>query len=333
MVALWRVRNRTGRAGALGGLLSARYRYYTAAEMWLFTLSAAHGQVVAFDLSDAIALQGDARMDDAKIVLTGDQLNSAGAAWIDVPFQIPAGGGFHAFFEARLAPSGGFEGGLVFVLQAERRAAFNAGTDSLGYEGISPSLGVEFDVWKSIGADDPNGEHIGLDIDGDLQSLVTAPSPVALGSGDGVYVWVDYAAGELRVTVSDSDTREGGPSLIWPIALPPPSSTLWVGFTASAGTASARDVRAFTFIADGDADGDGQLDYEEEEEATESGGEEQTEQTSELSDTGLVLPRIFFCGCSSSPAIAPWTALFGLFCLSRRRRATWVRHDSPSAAR
>lgn len=63
--------------------------------------------------------------------------------------------------------------GMVFVIQ---NAANTVGTmgGGIGYGGLSHSIGVEFDDWNNGEGDGNNANHAGIDINGNVNSVVRA---------------------------------------------------------------------------------------------------------------------------------------------------------------
>jgi hypothetical protein len=311
--------------------------------MWLIALvSSACAQVAAYDLTSAFSFEGNAWGDEDGIELVPSLHNREGAAWTG-SFELPAGGGFRATFEValeRTLDSGG--GGLVFALQGEGSQAIGADAEGMAYEGISPSLGVELDIWESYGTGDPDGNHLGIDIDGSITSASTAPVAFLIDDQPSVFGRVDHLQGEVRVWLDLVAIPEppGDPLLVYPFQ--GMAGPLWVGFTASSGgDRTARSVLAFSFVADADRDGDGVLDFEDPDapEPDPTGDTGQTgddddddvttggpdtdeppieEDPPETADTGYDLPRVFFCGCATSRPAHGWPLLLLLLWCRRR---------------
>ena len=84
----------------------------------------------------------------------------------------------------------------------------------LGYAGISPSLGIEFDTYHNSG-DDPNGNHVGINLNGNTVSIATAPEAIRFNNGSFWNVWVDYdgPSGQLEVRWSLGSPRPVNPML------------------------------------------------------------------------------------------------------------------------
>ncbi|HML50363.1 MAG TPA: PKD domain-containing protein [Propionicimonas sp.] len=94
--------------------------------------------------------------------------------------------------------------GIVFVICDSPDVVGGDGL-GIGYSGLRHSIGVEFDTWYNGGLD-PNGNHIGIDIDGNLQSVTTANPPSSLENGSVWTGWVDYDGATHRLEVRASDT-------------------------------------------------------------------------------------------------------------------------------
>jgi len=94
--------------------------------------------------------------------------------------------------------------GIVFVICDSPDVVGGDGL-GIGYSGLRHSIGVEFDTWYNGGLD-PDGNHIGIDIDGNLQSVTTANPPSSLENGSVWTGWVDYDGATHRLEVRASDT-------------------------------------------------------------------------------------------------------------------------------
>lgn len=57
--------------------------------------------------------------------------------------------------------------GIAFLLQPISTALGSAG-GGIGYQGVSPSLGVEFDTYQNFPVLDPSGDHVAIQSNGDL---------------------------------------------------------------------------------------------------------------------------------------------------------------------
>jgi hypothetical protein len=196
--------------------------------------------------------------------LTPAAPSQGGAAWSTS--SIAFSGAFSTFFQFQITNPGGLApaDGIVFVLQTVSAGAGSTG-GLIGYGGISPSVGVEFDTYQN--GWDPNDNHVGIDIDGGandpgtLTSLVTATpygvsnclSPVGvtgcMANGHLWSVWIDYNAGVLNIALADNSTTRPANILSYNINIAcvlaggtvggtgcsTPATTAFVGFTAGTG--------------------------------------------------------------------------------------------------
>ncbi|MGB7760188.1 MAG: L-type lectin-domain containing protein [Bryobacteraceae bacterium] len=201
--------------------------------------------------------------------LTPALIGQGGAAWSTTPISFSSSAGtFSTYFQFQITNPGGISpaDGIVFVLQTVSSGSGGAG-GSIGYGGITPSVGVEFDTFDngiSPGAfNDPNDNHVGVDIDGSMVSVALATpggvancgSPVGvancMSNGDVWSVWIDYDGTNLVVAAADNSTTRPATNLISyainiPCVLaggtaagtgcPTPATMAYVGFTAGTGS-------------------------------------------------------------------------------------------------
>jgi hypothetical protein len=81
--------------------------------------------------------------------------------------------------------------GLVFVVQTNSSTVGGLG-GGIGYGGISPSQGVEFDMWNNDAIDQGDGNHVGIDVNGDIGSVLLKHEPERFTDGRVWNAWVDY---------------------------------------------------------------------------------------------------------------------------------------------
>ena len=132
---------------------------------------------------------------------------------------------FSTYFEFRITDPGGnlFDGnpingadGIVFVIQSISSSIGGAG-QGIGYDGIGTSVGVEFDTWKNPQNNDPSSNHIGIDVNGEVNHGSGSPYTVNIGDDtvreDGFdnggiwYSWIDYDGTTLEVRISQTASR------------------------------------------------------------------------------------------------------------------------------
>ncbi|MEE4118154.1 MAG: L-type lectin-domain containing protein [Paracoccaceae bacterium] len=178
------------------------------------TLSAGPALASAVDL-DTLALNGSAQVSGGELVLTPDATSQAGSAFIPTPFALTPQTRFSASFAFRIGPAGA--DGLVFMVQndlagasARGGAGGNMGYGNFPGAGIGPSIAVEFDTFDngaSLG--DPNGNHMGIDTNGNVVSVATAIPSFSLEAGVTRYAFVDYDGATLTAIVNDTNATTG----------------------------------------------------------------------------------------------------------------------------
>jgi Ca2+-binding RTX toxin-like protein len=97
--------------------------------------------------------------------------------------------------------------GLVFVVQTVANTS-GGGGGGIGYEGISPSLGVEFDTWNNGYVDGNSGNHVGININGIIHSVLVQSVPTRLNNGQVWTSWVDYNGKESLLEVRLASTNQ-----------------------------------------------------------------------------------------------------------------------------
>ena len=185
-------------------------------------------------------------------------LTQAGSAFVTNPVTLASDASFSAFFTFRIsAPQGisDIDGagadGLVFVVQTVANTAGGTG-GGIGYQGIPSSMGIEMDSWDNGGWDDFDGNHVGIDLSGSVDSVVQAPLSPRLNDGAIWNAWVDYdgARDLLEARVSTSATRPAAPqvSLTTDLTAVLGSTNAFVGFTSGCGAAGGdHDILSFYF--------------------------------------------------------------------------------------
>ncbi len=191
----------------------------------------------------------------AAVVATGDGQvlrlcpavgNRAGSAFSSVPLNAA---GFSTFFKFRITDPGGtlFDGndkvgadGIVFVAQSVSASIGGIGV-GIGYAGIPNSVGVEFDTWHNSSENDPDSNHLGIDINGSVNhgpgSLNTQPMSPDFDDGNLWYAWVDYNGIQVEVRANQTGIRPLLPDLSRALDITSilGQTTAYVGFTSGTG--------------------------------------------------------------------------------------------------
>lgn len=126
---------------------------------------------------------------------------------------------FSSFFSFRITDPGGplFDGntdegadGIVFVIQSVSSSIGGLGY-GIGYEGILNSVGIEFDTWQNTYLSDPSSNHVGIDLNGNVNhwpgAIYTADVAGRFDDGGIWYSWVDYDGTDLEVRISQTGIR------------------------------------------------------------------------------------------------------------------------------
>jgi hypothetical protein len=232
--------------------------------------------------------------------------------------------------------------GIVFAIQSKSASLGGTG-GGLGIEGVKPSVAVEFDTWKDDVTQfpmvaDPSSNHIGVDINGNVMSVVTAEITPQLNDGHVWYVWIDYDGAVLSVRLGESSERPEAPALTYPIDIPAILGVgqAYVGFAAGTGLAfQNQDVLRWTYhdaYVDGgvgpdsmigvNPDGDAALDMNivVDDRGSEDGGVGIDGAQSRVGGTTTAAAG---CTCEAVPASSragAWALLFGAAWLGARRR-------------
>ncbi|HHM06112.1 MAG TPA: PEP-CTERM sorting domain-containing protein [Gammaproteobacteria bacterium] len=206
------------------------------------------------DFSDTsgLTLNGDAAQVGNVLRVTPAIDGKAGSAFSTNTVSLSAGTSFSTYFQFQftdpdidVCDSTGDCGadGLVFVVQTQSNNVGGGGGD-IGYQGIANSLGIEFDTWENGSVDDFSSNHIGIDLNGDIDSVVLAEVTEAdMNDGDIWNAWVDYNSVtqllEARLTRSATRPLNALVSYSVDLASVLGSTDAFVGFTSATGASHA----------------------------------------------------------------------------------------------
>lgn len=132
----------------------------------MFTLSAT-GQFSYETLGNTVGIpavsNGTCALADSCFTLTPDLANQSGGVWDSKPINLNYS--FDVTFCIKLGSNNQWGAdGAAFVMRGKNSATFGNIGAGLGYEGISPSLAIEFDTWENStdAVDDIPSDHTGL---------------------------------------------------------------------------------------------------------------------------------------------------------------------------
>jgi hypothetical protein len=231
----WRVEAKN----AYGSMVSATYSFSTAlGEPVYITYARLNFQ----DDESLLNMQGDAYLSDGAIILTPAEGDMVGSAFFNN--KIAQKDGFSSFFKFYLNDRDDGADGLVFIVSSSANEYGSEG-GGMGYEGITSSVGIEFDTYYNEDTEGDAGDsHIAIDLNGE-NVLDNAPLAYAeLDEGyfddDGpFYTWIDYNGSELEVRISTTRSRPDTATLSQTIDLSDYAGTeYYVGFTAATGGSS-----------------------------------------------------------------------------------------------
>lgn len=176
-------------------------------------------------------------------MLTDGNLNEASSTFLVNPVYI---GAFRASWIYQDIGGGGADG-MVFVAQNSPAGnnALGGGGGGLGFSGITPSVGLEFNIYG------PNTPGIALRVNGATGGPYSPTTPVNISSGNPIAAALNYNGATLSLSLTDLvtaatfNTNFSGdlPTLLG-------TNTAYVGFTgASGGVASKQIVTNFFFAS------------------------------------------------------------------------------------
>jgi hypothetical protein len=187
-------------------------------------------------------LNGGPNIANNALTLTDGSTSEARSAFFNYPLYIRA---FSASFTCWDVSTAGADG-TTFVLQnaAAGPAALGGAGGSLGYSGITPSFAIEFNIFAG------NTVGIALRTNGVTGKPYSPTTPVNIASGDLINVTVQYASGNLQLTLQDSTAAT---SFTTNLVIDLPSvlgaDTAYVGFTGASGaTVATQQISNFSYI-------------------------------------------------------------------------------------
>lgn len=229
-------------APAFGQADPAEFKFSDFKQLDAFTLNGSASEYAA-DKSRAGALR-----------LT-KQLSEGGSAFLNDTVAISSDASFSTYFRFRISQpmgiSDGVQGadGIVFVIQtlSSKVGAVGGG---MGYQGVAPSVGIEFDTWKN--GWDADGNHVGVNVNGNTTSVKAKPVGTPFNNGEIWHAWIDYRGDALQLEIrwSRDPARPERPFLTHDIDLTKilGQSRVFVGFSSGTGAAgNIHDILSWEF--------------------------------------------------------------------------------------
>lgn len=198
-----------------------------------------------FQLNGSTALISNPTADNS-LRLT-NALSQSGSAFLTNTISLNNQASFSASFDFRITnPLGISDGdgqgadGIVFVVQTVSNTAGGSG-GGIGYQNLPNSVGVEFDTWNNGGWDDNDGNHAGINLNGNIDSVVQKSVAPRMNNGDVWSAWIDYdgVTDLLEVRLSDDGVRSATALLSLTVDLETILGTpdAYIGFTSGTGAA------------------------------------------------------------------------------------------------
>ena len=197
-----------------------------------------------------LQLNGNAACTGGVLRVTPAAFSQAGSAFSTTLIPLGPGAAFSTFFTFRISNSGfGGADGIVFAVQPVASTVGGLG-GGIGFAGIPTSLGVEFDTWNNGAPTDTSDSHVGIDLNGSVQSVQTVDILPPLDNGAIWFAWIDYNGAVLELRLSQTSSRPAAPTLSRAVNLASilGTTSAFVGFTSGTGAAfSDHDILSWRF--------------------------------------------------------------------------------------
>ena len=196
------------------------------------------------DSQNLMVLNGSTQLDDSRLQLTDGGLAEQGTAWFVTPQNIQS---FTTTFTFQLSNPVG--DGITFTIQGNGTSALGESGAGLGYEGITSSVAVKFDLYNDAGE---GTDSTGLYTNGaapTVPAIDLSSTGIDLHSDDTMAVQLIYDGTTLAMTITDTVTLASY-STTFPINIPAVvgGNTAYVGFTGSTGTVtSSQKILTWSF--------------------------------------------------------------------------------------
>ncbi|MBO6516101.1 MAG: gliding motility-associated C-terminal domain-containing protein [Bacteroidia bacterium] len=204
----------------------------------------------SFSYGQTYFANGNARKVDGNCYeLTTAKRNQLGSVWY--ADKINLNQDFDLEFYLNFGSSDAGADGIVFVLQTVGNKALGNVGGGIGFDGFSPSFGIEFDTYQNHSMGDPSYDHISIlkngSIDHGGSNQLSGPIPALISrdnieNGKDYLVRVKWDASEQRIRVwFDCELRQSAVVNLKRDIFNGVNEVFW-GFTAATGGAMNRQV-------------------------------------------------------------------------------------------
>lgn len=231
------------------------------ATLFLMLAANAHAAIVVnfpnFSNCATLQLNGSAACVANVLRLTPAAVGQSGSAFSQAIIPLGPGNTFSTFFSFSISAPGGIgdsdgpgADGITFTVQPNANTAGGAG-GGIGYVGIPNSVAIEFDTFDNgLVAGDPNGNHVGVDLNGSVASVITVPIATRMNDGATFYAWIDYNGSVIELRLSQANVRPAAATMSHAVNLATVigQNQAFVGFTSGTGSGFGNhDVQSWIF--------------------------------------------------------------------------------------
>jgi hypothetical protein len=219
---------------------------------WTFTSTAPPTPSInfasGFPTSTGLQFNGSAALSASQLELTNGGGGEASSVFFTTPVNI-ASFTTNFTFQLTKAQADGFT--LTIQNSSVGAAALGAYGGGLGYDGISNSVAVKYDLFNNAGE---GTDSTGLYSNGASPTTPATDmtsSGVILTSGDNMAVQITYNGTTLTMTITDSTVNKTF-TTSWPVNIPQTigGNTAFIGFTAGTGGDTAiQNIKTWTFTS------------------------------------------------------------------------------------
>lgn len=194
--------------------------------------------------SGSLALNGSAKITNSLLELTDGGFSEASSAWYGA--KVPISSFTTDFtFQSQNAVADGF----TFTIQNDGVKAIGKNGGSLGYSGLSNSVGLKFDLFSNAGE---GTDSTGIYRDGvapTLPAINLSSTGINLHSSDVFHAHLVYNGTVLTMTLTDTNTG-AATTQQFTVNIPATvgATTAYIGFTGGTGGSSAtQTIKTWTF--------------------------------------------------------------------------------------